>query len=836
VIAGGGSDAGNNTDASVSDSGGGGGVLGCGTGTKLVDGKCVPNPPKAPIGSGCALGSECQSGTCAPAAENLPGGLCTVLGCSMENPCPLGSTCYQINKSLSICMAYCDRDTECRKDEGYHCQPLYSNAINICAPSCKVSKSCTAGTRCNEESGLCELAECEVGSSSSECSDTETCYRDSKGLSSKGGLCLNLCDPAKPEAKCVVDRNEVCQPMADDPSKGFCAPPVCSKTAECPAGADCKDAKCLAPPVCDGDSPCADDRTCVSGKCMPKCPSGDTHCSDIHPGLVCADVLSTPACLPLGSFPGSDCRPTATNKCDNSGGKAMVCQNDKCLADCTEGGDAACTALSSTLQCARGIFAKDLCLPKGSYPGSACGANNTCAQDLNGDSAVDMSCVSGTCVVTCSESGKWAGYGDALCSLVDSSLTCSTSAGSICVRACTDGDCASGYSCLDEGTIPAHENSCLPTGSFPGSPCRSGSSNQCDNNLGGNEAVDMQCVNDTCVVSCPSNADPLCQGVSSLLTCAESAGNICVLACNSGQCPTGYACLDPGDSNHQNACLPTGSFPSSPCRATVDDQCDDDVGGNEDADMVCVGGTCTVSCPSNNDALCAEVDSRLTCSESAGNVCVFACGNAGACPSGFSCLDAGGSGHQNACLPTGSFPSSPCRATVGDECDDDVGGVDGANMLCVAGSCVVSCPSNADALCGMVDSRLTCSESAGNLCVFKCSSGLCFPGYSCLSPNAENACLPTGSFPGSPCRSSGSPTCDLNVGGNPNLDLTCLGSTCAISCPGGSDLYCTGVSSALTCFSGGGTYNVCVPACGVGDTCPSNYTCNTGENACLPNP
>jgi hypothetical protein len=817
--------------------GGSGGSLSCGEGTTAVDGKCVPadagtaSLAKA-IGSACENGDECQSGTCAPAADNLPGGLCTVLGCSMDKPCPVGSTCYALNKSLSLCMPYCDRDAACRSDENYHCQPLYTNGLNICAPSCTLTKSCTAGTRCNADSGLCELAECDVSSPGDACTDQETCWADSKHLSSKGGLCLHLCDPAHPEKTCVVDQNEVCQPLESDPAhQGFCAPPVCTKTSECPAGAECKDSVCQPPALCDADNHCSDDdSTCIAGKCMPKCPTDSKHCSDIHPGLVCADALETPACLPLGSFPGSACRAGACDDVKAGGASvSMVCQNDTCLPDCTSGGQPVCSALSDTLECAHGVFDKDLCLPKGSFPGSGCGPDNTCAQDLNGDPNVDMSCLNGTCVIGCSETDKWPGYGDALCSLVDSSLTCASDAGNICVRSCGDnGQCAAGYSCLDAGTLPDHENACLPDGTFPGSTCRQSSGDACDSDVGGNSAIDMVCSNNTCVVSCPDNDDTLCQTYSQgVLTCAESAGDICVYKCNAGACPSGYTCLDPGDSTHQNACLPNGTFPGSPCRSDANNQCDQNVGGDENVDMVCVAGTCTVSCPSNDEDLCTGVDTRLTCAESAGNICVFGC-NSGVCPQGYSCLDPGG---ENACLPTGSFPSSPCRSTVGDECDQNLGGNADVDMVCVAGSCTVSCPSNDDALCTGVDSRLTCSESAGNLCVFACASGQCLSGYSCLDAGDtghQNACLPTGSFPGSPCRAGSSDQCDQDLGGNSNVDMTCVQDTCLVQCPGDNDGLC-GVFG-LTCA---GSISVCMPAC-VSGACPTGLTCDTNENACVP--
>jgi hypothetical protein len=72
----------------------------------------------------------------------------------------------------------------------------------------------------------------------------------------------------------------------------------------------------------------------------------------------------------------------------------------------------------------------------------------------------------------------------------------------------------------------------------------------------------MECAGTRFVLSCSTNnaanSDLLCQAVDPLLTCSETASDICVLACGSaGACPTGYGCVDAGDpATHENACLP----------------------------------------------------------------------------------------------------------------------------------------------------------------------------------------------------------------------------------------------------------------------------------------
>jgi len=644
-------------------SGGSGGASGqggltCGEGTAEMDGECVAvpgTPAKGPVGAACDDPTDCQTGSCVM-TDTLPGGYCSILGCSADNPCPVGSTCYTTSDGVSLCMAFCEGDVDCRGDGDYACQPLYTSALGICAPSCTITEECSSSTRCNEDTGVCELLTCDPAASDEDsCSSDETCWPDSNGLSDEGGLCLHLCDPGDPSAECLAD--EVCQPLADDPAnRGFCAPPVCSATHECPAGAICQDDVCQPPALCGEDSPCDDGTTCVSGKCLAECPTDDETCADIHPDLVCADALEVPACLPLGSFPGSACRANRNDACDpiSAGDEsaAMICQDEICLPDCTDGGTELCQAINPSLVCATGIYDTPLCLPAGSFPGGPCSASDSCAQNLQGNADVDMVCVNDTCVVGCDEEAQWEGYGDTLCRFVDPTLTCSESAGSICVLACDEGACDDGYSCLSPGEIPEAENACLPDGTFPGAACRDTAGSECDQDLSGNPDLDMVCASGTCVVSCDVASDVtndgLCAAIDPSLTCSETASNICVIACDEGDCPAGYSCLDEGG---ENACLPNGTFPGAACRGTVGSECDQNLGGNTSVDMECASGTCVVSCgvatAAINDGLCAGVDASLTCSETASDICVIACVT-GACPAGYFCFEPG---DENACLP-----------------------------------------------------------------------------------------------------------------------------------------------------------------------------------------
>ena len=82
-------------------------------------------------------------------------------------------------------------------------------------------------------------------------------------------------------------------------------------------------------------------------------------------------------------------------------------------------------------------------------------------------------------------------------------------------------------------------------------------------------------------------------------------------------------------------------------------------------------------------------------------------------------------------------------------------------MVCVEATCITPCSTAGDkyeddALCGQLSPLLTCSETASDHCALRCGRrGACPATYTCKDPGDnihydENACLLTGSFPGSP--------------------------------------------------------------------------------------
>jgi hypothetical protein len=392
----------------------------------------------------------------------------------------------------------------------------------------------------------------------------------------------------------------------------------------------------------------------------------------------------------------------------------------------------------------------------------------------------------------------------------DELFTCVGGPGGQCMPRCPesgDDGCAALHSGLSCSTTL---DACLPTGSFPGSVCRSDLNSPCDALAVGEASVPMLCENNLCLASCAEGGDELCEDIRSSLTCAQ-------------------------DVFDAPLCVPKGSFPGGPC--DDDDECAPLARGGASVPVACARDLCLVTCDDadGGDLLCDSIDASLVCIanafETETDMCLprgsypgGPCGAGDACDTGMTCEDnrclydcsAGGEelctdisvGLSCAvgvyatpvCLPLGTFPGSPCRPTAGDECDQNLSGLPDADMVCSTATsrCVVQCEApgafaSGDALCGVVSSSLTClTTPTVDICVTACGAGdACPPGYSCLA--SQDACLPTGTFLGSPC--AGGTTC---TGTTP--PITCVpgaSPTCAASCTeaGMPSGYCQAVAA-----------------------------------------
>ena len=620
-------------------------------------------------------------------------------------------------------------------------------------------------------------------------------------------------------------------------------------------GSPCRAADDPAGP-CDQDLGGAEfvDMVCLSGTCVVDCADGgDFLCMTVvAPFLTCSSAAGDVcvracgadggcsegyscydgdlACLPTGSFPGSPCRDDAAAPCDAVGGAPMTCTSTGvCAVDCGAGGADLCRTVDAGLTCSSAagdvcvydcaagcpggyscLDSEGACLPTGGFPGSPClaatvGAEPSCGALPNPADAANpiaMSCTADVCVVPCQGGAS----DDARCAAVDPSLGCSA-AGGACVPTCVDGACPDGFSCFGQ------EDRCLPIGSFPTSPCGADSPCSALSGPGGIELA-MACVAGQCVIPCyPSTGDALCGAVDASLGCSDTAG-ACVPVCNAGACPDGFSCFD-----QEERCLPTGAFPGSPCRADVEDPCDQDLLGHPDVDMACVNDLCLVGCAGGGDYLCGQVDPSLACSAAAGDVCVPRCDGAKSCPAGLSCFASEGT-----CLPTGSFPGSPCPTPGAAGC----GAIPGlGDMVCAQPDpalgplCLVDCAAGGTGLCQQLDAGLSCYAATG----------------------APALCLPNGTFPGSLCRDATEDACDRDLQGQSDVDLACVAGTCQLACTVGGDTLCTliGVGmglpvGALTCVDAGGAGSFCARAgCASGGAaCPADHHCDPSFDACLP--
>ena len=510
-------------------------------------------------------------------------GKCLLRECDPKQSadCGEGRVCFpdslNITTSGGLCLTTCDpSDSKCRGQD--LCQPLPEDPehAGLCVPPrCKQTLDCSAGSLCVE--GVCQPpARCDDkgacgdsatacvggpgGQCVTKCNDDASCSAIHSGLVCAEGVAKDrVCLPigSFPGSACRAGTSSACDSLAVN---GTSVPMICENDScllECGNGGDalCKmvspalncastvfdRAVCLPSGAypggpCGGDArdTCSDANLgagqrskmlCKDGQCLLDCGAAaigssdaGSYCADIDEDLTCAKTVypGSAVCLPEGSYPGGPC---AHGMCSKFADRAMVCDDNTCLVTCTPDSDDSCGAVSPTLGCAHGVLAQDVCLPKGSFPGSACGGPNRdqCAQDLNGVAELDMQCVNGACVISCNEAGKWAGYGEALCSFVDPTLTCAQAANSVCVKACNNGACSNGSSCLDPGTAPQHENACLPNGSFLGAACARG--NVC---RGSPMLVCVPGNNPTCAPGCNTNngqqpADDYCAQVGTNL-------------------------------------------------------------------------------------------------------------------------------------------------------------------------------------------------------------------------------------------------------------------------------------------------------------------------------
>ena len=366
------------------------------------------------------------------------------------------------------------------------------------------------------------------------------------------------------------------------------------------------------------------------------------------------------------------------------------------------------------------------------------------------------SCLSGECVVACTEADPSVCDDDNVCTVdgCDTSLGQCTNEpvadGEADITVQTDGDCKV-VQCVagqqeeqnDDGDVPVDNNPCtddLCTDGNPSNPNVSqgtscGGTLVCDGNgvcVGCNQPSDcpgqdtfcqtITCVSKQCGVDYTANGTALPQNQQTAGPCKEvqcngSGGTKVVNA--GGSCDDGLycngtdSCLSGNCSQHSGDPCP-GPDGDSDCSETCDET-NDACSGNDVNGSVCNDGqycngadTCQGgSCSQHAGNPCPGADGDGDCSESCNESADNCNGND---PSGSSCNDNLYCNGQDTCNGSGS-----CANHTGDPCNGGIGG-----------SCMDSCSESADAC--------TAQDPEGSTCIYmQTQLGCCGPNGVCYS-------------------------------------------------------------------------------------------------------
>lgn len=629
---------------------------------------CDPSEPSA-----CNLqhGDVCQPDASNPAHK----GICSAAVCNTSDQCPGGSQCNNhacqpppLCDSKGACA---DKSLGCIGGPGGQCMPKCPTAAGQSCADIQSSLQCyTKGTP-----ALCLPAGSFPGSScraSQQPCDAIAVGKQSVPMVCDQKVCRVECSHGGDKLCSALDKNGACAArgsVSECLTKGTFVGGACAAGNKCQA-LDTGGGRKL-PMSCETTlGICLFD--CSDGVPMLTTGKNDAYCAALDASLACArqpsagTFPSDDVCLPIGSFAGGPCGPDKS--CGVENGQPLACEDGTCLLTCASHNT--CTPLG--LVCGFGVYKDhDVCLPPGTFPGGPCGLSNSCAQALHGNPDLNMTCRRNVCFLQCDETNKWSGYGQALCQAQDPALTCSPKGGNLCVPACNgSGACGNTAVCFDPGTWPAHQNACLPKGSFVGAPCSLG---QCEDLPSGTK---MTCLTNavsftsSCYAQCtpddPNTAanEDTCSSVDPQLICAH------------GYYP-------------QDLCVPKGNFVGSPC---VNGSC-----GNDDDSkkaLTCEQGTCYITCTPGVEAgppdSCIAIDPTQTCRS--------------------------GLFSDPVCAARGSYEGGPCAVDSSnvESCKSvDLGGALGPTpMVCASHVCHYDCTGHDTPWCQSIKGSLSCQNNA----------------------------------------------------------------------------------------------------------------------------
>jgi hypothetical protein len=136
-------DGGGDGDASSTDGGAGGHV---------GDGGAAQS--KGAVGDACDKNDDCKgkNATCVTKTTVLtfveidfPNGFCTITNCQSDDDCPSGTGCLK-GLSQPACTPLCEKDDQCRKDEGYTCSTIAAGVSSDTRKFCQPPNPLSGGT------------------------------------------------------------------------------------------------------------------------------------------------------------------------------------------------------------------------------------------------------------------------------------------------------------------------------------------------------------------------------------------------------------------------------------------------------------------------------------------------------------------------------------------------------------------------------------------------------------------------------------------------------------------------------------------------------------------
>ncbi|MFL5320762.1 MAG: Dickkopf N-terminal cysteine-rich domain-containing protein [Myxococcaceae bacterium] len=685
-------------------------------------------------GGACQRARECASGQCvdgvccnlpcagACAACNLPGtvGSCTNVPPSqdVDAECVGGLAC---NGNGGCFTAPCSANNQC--EAGYVCQGgacvagkprgASCSGPNECGPAL----TCDDGTCCNSLCGVCKS--CDLGG--------------------QAGTCVNTPANTDPRSECAGGLT--CNGL------GACRT-SCANSSECESGYACISGACQQlkgyGQSCTAASDCASG-FCANGFCCDgACSGGCQACN--FPG-------KQGSCLPFppGSNPGSVCGPNACNGAGGCGSSCSVdaqcsttafCNTNTCATKFTDG-----TACAADNQCANGHCVDGVCcdtacngecqscnspgLPKGTCTAFALETDpdNECAGGLgcNGNSQCFTSCGANTAC----ESSFHCDLAQSSC-VPDSAPGVACNAPDDCVsNNCNDSVCCSsacGTSC-EACNVPGQVGTCVPHAALsdPESGC---GKTFCD----GSGACIAQCANDTqCKAGNFCNASRQCVSKNVDGTPCSAANE-----CNSNLCIDGVCCGGACSATCMACNVPTHE---GVCFARPRDT---DATPPQCGNTFCsgTGSTCLASCAGDVDCKAGFFCNAGTCTakKSAGQSCA---GQPTACQSGLTCVD-------NVCCTTACGAACSVCASGTGTCGTAAASTPPKGGACptyvcngTSGSCPGSCTADTDcaasAFCNTPASPASCvpDKGSGASCTrdAECQSGL-----TCRGPTGSKTC------------------------------------------------------------------------------------------------